>query len=70
MTRKYRNCKTKLLRQELAKKQKNGHAIHILIDLFFKIVEVAETCDCGYKACQIYNDTNYVKRIKNIVNNA
>ena len=64
MKRNYRPCKTKKLRAELAKKQKNGHAFYLLLDLFFEIVKQAENCDCGYKACMIYTHPDFVKKIK------
>ena len=67
--RKYKSCKTRVLRKELATKQKNGHSIDVLLDIFFEIIKLAETCDCGYKACVIYTHPGLVKKIKNTVNN-
>ena len=68
MKRKYKDCKTRDLRHTLAAKQRNGHPIVVLLDLFFQIVKLADKCDCGYKACMIYTHPVLVKRIKQIVN--
>ena len=69
MKRKYKDCKTRELRKTLATKQRNGHPIVVLVDLFFQIVKLADKCDCGYKACVIYTHPGLVKKIKQIVNN-